>query len=135
MHITTQLIFEGEFKNGKINGKVKEYDYDTGELKYEGEYLNDLKNGKGKEYIYGTDKLLFEGEYYLDRRFKGKLYIKGKIEYEGQFLYERKWEGKGYDAFGNIIYELHNGTGKVKEYNNIGRSIFKGEYLYGKRIK
>ena len=44
-----------------------------------------------------------------------------KLEYEGEFLYERKYNGKGYDNNnGNIIYELINGNGKVKEYFPIG---------------
>ena len=42
-----KLIFEGEYLNGKINGKGKEY-YDNGELEYEGEYLNGKRNGKAK---------------------------------------------------------------------------------------
>ena len=33
------LLFEGEYLNGKKNGKGKEYDY-YGELVYEGKYLN-----------------------------------------------------------------------------------------------
>ena len=33
------MIFEGEYYNGKRNGKGKEY-YDNGKLKYKGEYLN-----------------------------------------------------------------------------------------------
>ena len=45
------LKFEGEYLNGKINGKGKEYD-DDGELKFEGDYLNGERNGKGKEYYY-----------------------------------------------------------------------------------
>ena len=56
-----KLIFEGEYLNGKINGKGKEY-YDNGELEYEGEYLNGKRNGKGKEY-YKYGELYFEGEY------------------------------------------------------------------------
>ena len=44
----------------------------------------------------------------------------------------RKFNGKGYDEDGNIIYELINGNGKVKEYLN-GDLIFEGEYLNGKR--
>ena len=47
---------------------------------------------------------------------KGKCYINKRLEYEGEFLYIRKCNGKGYDEQGNIIYELINGTGKVKEY-------------------
>ena len=33
-----QLLFEGEYLNGKRNGKGKEYW--NGELEFEGEYLN-----------------------------------------------------------------------------------------------
>ena len=33
----------------------------------------------------------------------------------------KKWNGKGYDENGNVIYELINGNGKVKEYNEYGR--------------
>ena len=43
-----KLIFEGEYLNGKRNGKGKEYDKD-GELIFEGEYLNGFRNGKRKE--------------------------------------------------------------------------------------
>ena len=35
-------IYEGEYLNGKRNGKGKEYNYD-GSVKYEGEYLNGEK--------------------------------------------------------------------------------------------
>ena len=43
-----RLIFEGEYLNGKRNGKGKKY-YD-GNLKFEGEYVNGERNGNGKEY-------------------------------------------------------------------------------------
>ena len=60
-----------ELKGGK--GFVKKYD-DLGELIFEGEYLNGLINGKGKEY-YFTDKLKFEGEFVNgERNGKGKEY-------------------------------------------------------------
>ena len=42
------LKYEGEYKEGKRNGKGKEYKY--GQLCYEGEYINGFRNGKGKEY-------------------------------------------------------------------------------------
>ena len=45
----------------------------------------------------------------------------------------KKWNGKGYDQNGNIIYELINGTGKVKEYDYLGRLKFEGELLKGRR--
>ena len=44
-----EIIYEGEFLNGKINGKGKEY-YDNSTLKFEGEYIKEKRNGKGKEY-------------------------------------------------------------------------------------
>ena len=56
-----EIIYEGEYLNGKRNGIGKEY-YDTSVLKFEGEYLNNTRNGKGKEY-YGDGVLKFEVEY------------------------------------------------------------------------
>ena len=34
-----QLLFKGEYKEWKRNGKGKEYDYCNGKLQYDGEYL------------------------------------------------------------------------------------------------
>ena len=131
-----KLVFEGEYLNGEKNGKAKEYYDDC--LMFEGEYLNDKRSGKGKEYI--DNKLIFEGEYLDGKRtgkgklynfngellfegqflynyfLKGKYYINGKLEFEGEFRCLKRWNGKGYDENGNIIYELSNGNGKVKEY-------------------
>ena len=75
--------------------------------------------------------MIFEGKYLYDEKIRGKRYINGNLEYEGDYLYEKKWNGKGYDENGNIIYELINGNGKVKEYNYY--LIFEGEYLNGRR--
>jgi len=109
----------------------KEY-YDS-KLLFEGEYLNGKRHGKGKEY-YFDGKLSFESEYLYDWKIKGKFYINEKLEFEGEYLYNKKWNGKGYDENGNIIYELINGNGKVKEYSGWrSRLIFEGEYLNGKR--
>ena len=58
----------------------------------------------------------FEGEYLYGHKLRGKYYVNNHLEYEGEFLYNKKWNGKGYDEDGNIIYELFNGNGKVKEY-------------------
>ena len=55
------------------------------------------------------------------------------MEYEGEFLFDKKWNGKGYDRNGNIVYELKNGTGKVKEYDNDRKLIFEGVYINGER--
>jgi len=146
-----KLIFEGEYINGQRNGKGKKCNNDK--LIYEGEYLNGKRHGKGREYKEG--KLIFEGEYLYDFKIKGKLFINEKLEYDGEFLYNKKWKGKGYDEYGNIIYELVNGNGKIKEchsdkklkYNNLNKQknvkgkqywkknkiLFEWEYLKGKR--
>ena len=54
------------------------------------------------------------------------------MEFEGEYII-KKYNGKGYDEYGNIIYELKNGNGKVKEYNGSGDLIFEGIYLKGLR--
>ena len=102
------------------------------ELIFEGQYLNGKKSGYGKEYYY-TGDLKFEGEYLYGFRIRGKFYINKKLEYEGEYSFNRKWNGKGYNKNGKMTYELKNGTGKVKEYNNDGDLIFEGEYLKGLR--
>ena len=68
------LIFEGEYLNGKTNGKGKEYNYFEN-LIFEGEYLNGERNGKGKEYNY-DGSLIFEGEYLNGKKWNGKGYNK-----------------------------------------------------------
>ena len=45
-----ELIFEGEYLEGKWwTGKAKEFNVD-GKLKFQGEYLKGKRNGKGKQY-------------------------------------------------------------------------------------
>ena len=79
------LMFEGNYKNWKRNGKGRERHF-NGLTKYEGEYLYGERNGKGKEYDeYGN--LLYEGEYLNGKRHgKGKEYELEKIKYEGEYL-------------------------------------------------
>ena len=59
-------------------------------------------------------------------------YNNGKLRFEGEVFNNRKYNGKGYDENGNLIYELKNGTGKIKEFY-FGRLFFEGEYLNEKR--
>ena len=72
--------------------------------------MNGKRNGKGKENNY-YHNLIFEGEY----------------------LNDKKWTGKGYDQKGNIIYELIDGKGKIKEYCENEDFSYEGEYLNGER--
>ena len=128
------LLFKGQYINGKRNGCGKEY-YDNkygGKIKYEGQYLNGKRNGKGKEYNKKGD-LIFEGEYLYNCKKTGKAYINGKLEFEGDYLFNKKFNGNGYNIFGEIIYQLKNGNGKVKEYNDESILIFEGQYLDGKK--
>jgi len=89
------LLFEGEYLDGKRNGKGKEY-YFNGNLIFDGEYLNGKKIGKAKEYDKYNGKLIFEGEY-LDgkRNGKGKEYYRRRLIFEGEYLNGKKWNGKG----------------------------------------
>ena len=52
------LIFEGEYINGKRNGKGKKY-YENGKIKFEGEYIKGERR-RGKEYDESCN-LIFEG--------------------------------------------------------------------------
>ena len=58
---TDDLIYEGEYLNGKRNGKGKEYN-EIGNVIFEGAYLKGEKNGKCKEFGY-YGNLMFEGEF------------------------------------------------------------------------
>ena len=104
-------MFEGEYLNGKRNGKGKEFYY-NGKLMFKGEYLNgkkwngngyndnsriySLKDGKGfvkeygHEYCY-EDLLIFEGEYINgEKNGKGIEYDDfGRLKFEGEYLNEK----------------------------------------------
>ena len=124
-------IFEGEYLNGKRNGKGKEYE--TGRIIFEGNYLNGKRNGKGKEFGY-CGGLIFEGEYLNGKRNgRGKEFADDKIIYEGDYLNDLKWNGKGYDEDGNKIYEFKEGKGIIKEYGYYDFLSFEGEYSNGLR--
>ena len=133
-----KLIFEGEYLDGKRNGKGKEYcEY---KLIFEGEYLNGERSGKGKEFY--DDNLIYEGEYlYGKRNGKGKEYDNNELIFEGEYLNDKRWNGKGreydFDSKSEFEGEFKNGekwNGKIKEYNYYDELMFDGEYLNGKKI-
>jgi len=152
------LIFEGFYKNGKRNGRGKEY---NGDIIYEGEFLNGIKNGKGIEYI--PKSILFVGEYlngkkwngtakeyyynkYKDDPYKLKFVgnycegvkigieydVKGDLLFEGKYLNDKKWNGTIFNSNG-YVYPIKNGNGKVKRYSKDGKLIFEGEYINGEK--
>ena len=126
---TMALKFEGEYKNGKKNGKGKEFykshetyenEYSKGEkdgsiLIYEGEYLNGKRHGKGKEYN-KEGNLIFEGEFKNGKIFKGiiNIYDYYRLLFSGEFSNGNK-------------------NGKGKEYYDTGKIKFEGEFLNGKK--
>ena len=48
------------------------------EISFEGEYLNGKRNGKGKEYYY-KGGIKFEGEYFEGKIWNGKMYDEKKM--------------------------------------------------------
>ena len=137
INIINYKLFSGsiiKYRNYKKGKRIfgKEYDSVLERLIFEGEYLNGKRNGKGKEY-YGNCKLKFEGEYLNDKRNgKGKKYYdNGKLEFEGEYLNNKRWNGKKYDKNQRDIYELKNGKGIIKKYYDNGVLEFEGEYLNG----
>ena len=161
VHSFSDIIYEGEYLNGKKNGKGKEYfkDGKVNRLIYEGNYLNGEKTGFGKLYIYEEDRNAFSKKDYIKRfegEFKngkiygiGKEYHNDKLVYKGEFLNgERHGKGKEY-SHSNYVYigEFKNGkkNGEGKWYlfkklssegNYLNGEIFGKEkcYLAGKLI-
>ena len=129
--IICQSIFKGMSINGERKQEGVEINVD-GKYNFYGKYLKG-KRIKGKEINKEDGKIIFEGEYINGNKYKGKGYIKERLDYEGEFLFDKKWNIKGYDENGNIIYEIKEGKGKIKEFNNEGALIFEGELLNGDR--
>ena len=138
-----ELIFEGEYLNGKRNGKGKEY-AKYGEI-FEGEYINGKRSGKGKdlyEKIEGEIRVIFEGEYLEGKKWNGieRVYKKKVLKYEVEYLNgERNGKGKEYDIDGNLIFESEylNGerwNGFRKGYGYDDKLLFEEKYLNGKII-
>ena len=151
-----ELLYEGEFLHGKRNGKGKEYinRYDKDEVIFEGNYLNGKRNGPGKEYGY-LNLENFEGEYLNGERWNGKVKVYGTEEDEDESDYEYDYEyeydnsyyieikedqylnGERFekitDINGNILKEMKNLNGLMKEYYDKNNIKFEGEYLNGKR--
>ena len=112
-----QLItsYEGEYHNGKRNGKGKEYNK-NGLLLFYGLFLDDERyEGIEKEYN-KEGRIISEGELKNDYT-KIKVYssyLDDTIEFEGELIDENKWNGK------------------IKEQNKDGIIIIEGEYKKGK---
>ena len=126
-----KVIFEGEYLNGKKwKGISKEYDEDTSELIFEYEYLNGVINGKGNEYDKYNGDLLFSGNY-----LNGKRNGYGEEYKYIPFLNsDYSYHSKNTEKITIFSGEYLNGERKEgKEYNYDGKLIYEGEFLNGKR--
>ena len=154
------IIYEGDFANGKLNGRGKcVYEngnyyigqfsdglrhgkgiiyYKNNTIKYDGDFVRDVAEGKGK-YIWE------DGEYYIGqfsknlRHGKGIEYYKNNhIKYDGDFV-NNKYEGNGEYIWengnhyiGQWLKGLKNGKGII--YSKNKNIIYNGNFLNDKRI-
>ena len=125
--------FSGKYIIYVSNKIVEEYNSYNDELIFEGEYLNGKRNGRGKEY--SKSILIFEGKYSNGKRHgHGKEYNNfGKLKFDGIFSFGKKWNGLEYDIQNDTVYKIENGRGFIKEYNSKGLLIFEGEYNNGEK--
>ena len=111
------------------NGKGIEK-YDNHDILLEGEYLNEKRwNEKGKEFRIKNwpQNVIFEGNNYINNYINIKKesrfnnyennIVHSNLIFEGEYLNEKKWNGK------------------VKEYDDNGLVIFRGNYIKGKKLK
>ena len=123
--ITNNILFNGQYINGKKNGYGKEF-FENKKLKYTGVYLD---NNKFRGHLYdknGTMMAITKGK-------TNELYYNGNSKFIGEYYKNKKWNGKGYNALGNDEYEIKCGKGNVKEFNYFGNLIYEGEYINGER--
>ena len=119
-------VFKGHYKNGKKNGKGKEY-YTNKKKKFEGDYFNGIKiSGTGYD-KFGNVIYKIENKKVIEK------YKNGKPVFKGEYLNWKKYNGIGYDINGNKVYEIKKGKGKVKEFFDDGVLKFEGEYCNGER--
>jgi len=83
-------IYEGEFKNDKIEGKGI-YKTTAGTI-YNGEWKNDLQDGMGKE-------TWPDGSYYLGAYIKGLKNGKGFYKWEDGSEYDGQWVNGNIDGY------------------------------------
>jgi hypothetical protein len=128
---------EGEFKNGKLNGKGKiifegsnEDDLlpgGNGSYVMEGEFKDDKLNGQGKIDRNGN---IYEGEF-KDGKLNGlgKLTLERGTVYEGEFK-DGKLNGKGLKNDFGYVYEgdFINGQLKQGKVTNPQGDIYEGEF-------
>ncbi len=152
------ILYEGNFINGKFEGKGK-YIYNDGDY-FIGEYKNGLRNGKGILYdkngnimfksdyingkVEGYGKRIWENGEYYEGQWKNDLkhgngkeyYANEEIKYEGNFIND-KYEGNGKYIWNNGEYyigQFKNGLshGKGAIYYPNGKIKIEGKWIEDK---
>ena len=144
------VIFDGEYLNGKRYKGIIKYYYYHGPIRNITEYENgkiwnlkrydldnniicEIKEGKGFDII-DFNGAKFENEYLEGKIKKIKAYDKNnRLKYEKEFNNDKIWNMKVYDENSNVINEIQNGKGLIKEFDEYLSLEFEGEYLNGER--
>lgn len=131
--------YEGNFRNGKLNGKGIVI-YSDIKVVLKGDWTNNLLNGKGEEYYIGDSNefVSYNGTFLKGKRSFGKLLWKDTSYYEGGFNQNNKFNGYG-KCYWNNLNEMYEGEwvdgnihGKGKYYYQNG-STYEGDYNMNKR--
>ena len=134
------LLYEANYKNGKLDGNVKKYDRHTFLLYLDENYKDGKKDGKYKKY-YPDGTVEYEVEY-KDDAYNGKekrYYEDGSLKYETNYVNGKK-EGVHIEYSENvpdikIVEENYKNNllhGSKKNYDKIGKITLEENYAYGK---
>ena len=118
----------GKYKIDGINGNVEEYGLITDIIIFKGEYKNGKRNGKGKEFNDFGD-IIFEGEYLDGKKWNGN-FISKKKKVKKRNQSSGSHDDNNYKE--SILSKLENGKGIIKLYDD-NQLLFEGEYLNGER--
>ena len=128
------LFIKGFYKNGIIDGKGKFYNIEE-TLKYEGDFVNGKKEGKGTEI---TEDIKYEGEFKCNKRNGlGKIeFLKSGDIFEGKFLENKMnegifiWKNTQNSFKGSFVNNKMDGYGI---FTTSTGQIYKGNYKEGKK--
>ena len=106
LNIDSYKKLNGRYKKNGINGHGQEFLIESNDLVFEGEYLNGKRNGKGKEYFYYCGPLEFnykphysDGPSNTNDRY-GYFHIYTFNSFEGEYK-NGKRNGKGKEFYSN----------------------------------
>ena len=111
------LIYDGYFQNGRMNGKGKYEDKQSG-LTYDGNFKNDAFHGSG---VLNIDQERYEGRF-----MKGKKHGQGTYYYDDFSKYVGTWRNNLKHGRGEYHYQSGNNyTGQFRKDKKDGYGVFK----------